>query len=75
MSNLFESSSAEISACGDFRFQLTRVWDEASPQVCWIGLNPSTADASINDPTIRRMMGFSRQWKCGGIVVVNLFAR
>lgn len=37
-------------------------------------LNPSTADASKDDPTIRKCVGFSSQWGCGRIVVVNLYA-
>jgi hypothetical protein len=37
-------------------------------------LNPSTADATADDPTIRRCMGFARSWGAGGIRVVNLFA-
>jgi hypothetical protein len=66
-------SSAVISDCGRYRYSLLRVWSEL-PRVCWIMLNPSTADAHIDDPTIRRCMGFSRAWGAGGIVVVNLFA-
>lgn len=37
-------------------------------------LNPSTADATADDPTIRRGAGFARAWGFGGIVVANLFA-
>lgn len=74
MSDLFLATDACVSACGLYRYWLTRVWDEALPQVCWVMLNPSTADATEDDPTVRRCLGFARSWGCGGIAVVNLFA-
>ncbi|MCK5560130.1 MAG: DUF1643 domain-containing protein, partial [Thermoplasmata archaeon] len=40
----------------------------------FVMLNPSTADADEDDPTIRRCIGFARGWHCGGIQVINLFA-
>lgn len=40
----------------------------------FIGLNPSTANETENDPTIRRCIGFSKSWGFGGVCVVNLFA-
>jgi hypothetical protein len=42
--------------------------------VAFIGLNPSTADETIDDPTIRRCMAFARGWGFGGLVMLNLFA-
>lgn len=39
-----------------------------------VGLNPSTADAKRNDPTIRRCIGFACDWGFGGVWVLNLFA-
>jgi len=64
---------AVLSPCGTYRYKLTRHWgdEHALPFVC---LNPSTADAEIDDPTIRRCMGFARREGAGGIVVANLYA-
>jgi hypothetical protein len=65
---------ATVSPCGLYRYTLSRVWDEDKPGVLFIMLNPSTADASEDDPTIRRCIGFGKAWGCGSITVVNLFA-
>ena len=40
----------------------------------WIGLNPSTADAMQDDPTIRRVVGFAKQFGYGSVLVGNLYA-
>ena len=56
------------------RYLLTRIWDARQPVMTWIMLNPSTADAFADDPTIRRCVSFARRGGCGGIWVVNLFA-
>lgn len=56
------------------RYRLGRRWSEDGPLDVWIMLNPSTADATKDDPTIRRCRGFSQRWGAGGLVVVNLFS-
>lgn len=66
-------ASAEISDDGLYRYRLTRQWDIGAPMT-FVMLNPSTADALVDDPTIRRCMNFARREGCYGIVVVNLFA-
>jgi hypothetical protein len=66
--------AAVLSPCCRFRYQLLRSWDEQLPAVAFIGLNPSTADATIDDPTVRRCIGFARDWGFGSLVLVNLFA-
>ena len=66
--------SAMLSPCGAYRYWLSRRWDETLPDCAFIMLNPSTADASKDDPTIRRVMGFAESWGFGGVNVYNLFA-
>ena len=66
--------SADLSPCGNYRYSLRRLWDEKRPGVLWVMLNPSTADANADDPTVRRCMGYARSWGCGSIEVVNLCA-
>ena len=63
-----------MSDCRRYRYTLWRCWDASLPVVAWVLLNPSTADGKSDDPTIRRLIGFSRGWGYGGLRVVNLFA-
>lgn len=67
-------SGAQISPCEKYRFSLWRVWDETLPQCVFVGLNPSTADATKDDPTIRRCCGFSMSHGYGGLTMLNLWA-
>ena len=64
---------ATIDPTGQYRYSLWRQWDDR-PQITFIMLNPSTADANTNDATIRRCIGFARAWGYGRLEVVNLFA-
>ncbi len=68
------SKGAVISDCGKYRYRLWRVWDETLPLVCFVMLNPSTADATKDDPTIRKCIAFGKKWGAGGIYVANIFA-
>lgn len=67
-------SGADISPCGLYRYDLWRRWSQIGGVVMFVGLNPSTADATLDDPTIRRCIGFARAWGFGGLVMTNLFA-
>lgn len=74
--SLFElgtENGAVISDCRTYRYSLTREWEDGKC-VAWLMLNPSTADAQVDDPTIRKCIGFSKRWGFGRLVVVNLFA-
>ncbi|MDE2202706.1 MAG: DUF1643 domain-containing protein [Burkholderiaceae bacterium] len=65
--------SAVISECGRYRHILRRSWDASRPALTFIMLNPSTADADQDDPTIRKCIGFADRIGYGSIIVVNLF--
>lgn len=67
------AQTADISDCGTYRYRLGRRWGPGS-SVLWIMLNPSTADADVDDPTIRRCIGFAKRWGHDAIEVVNLYA-
>lgn len=55
------------------RTHLSRRWAESGPMGVFIMLNPSTADDHENDPTIRRCIGFAKQFGWSGFRVANLF--
>lgn len=40
----------------------------------FIGLNPSTADESANDPTLTRCIRYAQSWGYGGVCMANIFA-
>ena len=73
-SSLFSNSDSGAVIDGPYRYLLWRHWNEEQSRLLWIMLNPSTADEQGNDPTIRRLMTFSRSFGYGGLEVVNLFA-
>lgn len=65
--------AALISPCGAYRYTLFRGW-APGPLATFVMCNPSTADADVDDPTIRKCIGFARRWGFGSLSVVNLFA-
>lgn len=71
----YATTMAVISQDGRYRYRLGRDWDLRSKRrAVFVMLNPSTADGHVDDPTIRRCVGFAQALGCSGIEVVNLFA-
>ena len=67
-------ASADISPCGQYRWWLRRTLPTGDGQViCFLMLNPSTADDTTDDPTIRRCLGFVRTWDASTLSVRNLY--
>lgn len=69
-----EHAGAILSGDGLYRWLLWRDWNRERPLLIWIMLNPSTADATKNDRTVDRCVGFAERLGYGGIAVVNLYA-
>ena len=72
-------NGAVISPCGRYRHILHRVTNRdlfdvgAADHITWVMLNPSTADADSDDPTMRRVIDFTRRLGGDSLTVVNLF--
>lgn len=58
-------NGAALSPDGVYRYRLWRIWDDDLAPTAFVMLNPSTADAMQDDPTIRRCMSFARSWGAG----------
>lgn len=66
-------TAAKLSQCRKYRYALWRKWADG-PRVLFVMLNPSTADETVNDPTIVRCIEFATSWGFGSLAVGNLFA-
>jgi hypothetical protein len=79
---LKETAHAVLSEDRVYRYALYRSldgesWNDPAPDrrtVCFVMLNPSTADENANDPTIEKLMKYGRTWGYARLAVVNLFA-
>ena len=69
------ASEASLSSDGCYRWWLRRCLGTGDGCLIYIGLNPSRADGQRDDPTLRRLIGFTQQWGYRELVVLNLFAR
>lgn len=67
-------NTADFSPCRQYRYSLFRIWDSSKPWALFVCLNPSTADETNDDPTVRRCIQFARDWGYGGFCMSNIFA-
>lgn len=68
------TKGAVLSDCGRYRYLLERHWNGGGHAIGFIMLNPSTADAAVDDATIRRCVGFAHAWGYRTLYVANLMA-
>lgn len=72
-----QENDAMISSDGLYRYTLHRKVEGAKGNpfhVLWVMVNPSTAGATTDDATIRKVMGYCRRWGATNFHVVNLYA-
>jgi hypothetical protein len=75
MEDIFRT--ADLSPDGKYRYLLTRRWSRfagGGRRIMWVMLNPSIADATKDDPTIRRCIKFSQRWGFDEMMVCNVYA-
>jgi hypothetical protein len=57
----------------NLRWELRRIWGTGGRFLTWLMLNPSTADADKDDPTLLRIIKWAKLWGYDGLIVVNLY--
>jgi hypothetical protein len=74
LARLYTDKGAILSKDGIYRYLLWRHWGPATLRCLFVMLNPSTADANVDDPTINRVVGFASDWGFDGVEIVNAYA-
>lgn len=69
----YTKATAIFSKDGTKRYQLYREWDAKKKTILFVLFNPSTASATQDDPTLRRLVGFAASWGFGSVLVGNLY--
>lgn len=65
--------SAILSSCGQYRYRLERTVAMSGPVYAFFGINPSTADANLDDATVRKWIGFTKVWGGSRFLVGNVW--
>jgi hypothetical protein len=71
---IFMQKASQLSPCRSYRYTLDRIWDTTKSSVLFILFNPSTADETHDDPTLRRCIHFAQSWGYGALRIVNLYS-
>jgi hypothetical protein len=58
----------------EYRYELTRTWDDALPTLLFVMMNPSTAEAECDDPSVAKCRRYAKGWGFGTLLVGNTFA-
>ena len=72
--HVFDFMDAKFSTDGLYRYRLDRGWPGGIGRIVWILCNPSKANETKNDPTLRKVIFYSQLWGFNALTVVNMFA-
>lgn len=71
---IFTQRTVVLSDDNAYRYCLSAILAHGGSRICFVLLNPSTADHAMRDPTSDRYFRFASQWGYGFCDAVNLFA-
>lgn len=74
LDGFMNGNGAAFSRNGVYRYLLWRIWDKSRPLVNWLLLNPSTADETKDDNTMKKCTKLANYWGYGGHITTNIFA-
>lgn len=69
-----QAITGEAIISGAYRYALWRRWQQGTGQLLWVLVNPSTATGETDDPTLRRLLFYSKRLGFSSLAVGNLFA-
>lgn len=69
-----KSSAVWGGARQEYRYRLSRCWDDSKPTVAFLMMNPSVAAENVDDRTVARCRHFAEDWGYGRLLVGNSFA-
>lgn len=72
--HVFDFADAKLSPCGLYRYRLDRGWPGGDGRIVWMLCNPSTATATVPDPTLRRCVSYAIRWGYNALTIVNMCA-
>ena len=58
----------------EYRYELSRTWDDALSTLLFVMMNPSTASPAFDDPTVAKCRRYAEDWGFGTLLVGNTCA-
>lgn len=70
--SIWMRSTAVFGGVNDeYRYTLSRTWDDSLPIVMFVMMNPSTASITHNDPSVAKCCRYAADWGYGSLWIGN----